>query len=292
MPKPIPSDDFRALRHVFTDDEISMYYCGEEWPPINRVEPIVWAEITLCPDDVSYRTGDRHGPLLKELVGLISMWCDITPEKCPLFDALVDAIEEFKATAFNCLHGYYRPAIGCLRLALEYTAIGAYLKLCAREEEVTAWREGTSKASETGFGFACDKLRSRPRAKGLDSYLRVQHGDDLLSQQYNQPNEPEFKPGGWARRLHAELCHYSHAQLPYGPTTLTLVDGPMYTYQSLELAAGLLLETSAIGCLLVQIASPGMHLPEGALHSPSMQSRTWQQLAFAASAYLTEHDPG
>lgn len=221
MPKPIPSDDFRAIRHVFTEDEISHYYCDEEWPPINPVEPNVWAEITLWPYDVSYRTSDRHGPLLKELVGLVSTWCDITPEHGPLFDAVSDAIEEFKATAFNCLHGYYRPAIGCLRLALENTAVGAYLELCAGEEAVTAWREGTSKAGQIGFGFACDKLRSQPRVEDLDSHLRVRHGDDLLTQQYSQPGEAEFKPGGWARRLHAELCHYSHAQLPYGSTILT-----------------------------------------------------------------------
>jgi hypothetical protein len=280
MPELLPRDDFRAARTVFTHAEIDGYYCDEKWLPINRVEPEVWEELTQFPVDVSYRTSERHGPLLKELVDLINIWIKLTPDGGPLFLAASDAIEEFKAGAFNCLHGYYRPAVGCLRLALENIVVGAYLELGADPEEVNAWCEGSLKTDQSSFGRSMNGLQGLPRVKELELSLRDSQGDSFLNQRSNHPEKPAY-PGGWVIRLYGDLCHYSHAHPTYGPTAMTLVDGPMYTHQSLDQVVKLWLETSAVGCLLMKLARPGMDFPSFALSSPTMLTLDWRPLALA-----------
>jgi hypothetical protein len=59
--------------------------------------------------------------LLSVLYGLWGAWIEATGDPdAPdlLFDAMLDASDEYQAATFNALHGFYRQAIGCLRNAL------------------------------------------------------------------------------------------------------------------------------------------------------------------------------
>jgi len=132
LSKPLSLDDFRAVRIVL-DPENFAFSSGEEPPPSDPVDEGTWHGITVLPGDVSIRTSNHHGGLLKILYDLWAAWIEAVGwDQDPLYDTILDAADEFQAVTFNALHGYYRQAIGCLRNALEQVAIGTYVKSAAR----------------------------------------------------------------------------------------------------------------------------------------------------------------
>jgi hypothetical protein len=130
MTKPLPLDDFRAVRIILEPDDFALSF-GKEPPPSDLIDKETWQGITILPDDVSIRTSNHHGNLLKILYSLWGAWIEAVGENQDfLYDTILDAADEFQATTFNSLAGYYRQAIGCLRSALELITIGAYCQIC------------------------------------------------------------------------------------------------------------------------------------------------------------------
>jgi hypothetical protein len=71
---------------------------------------------------------------------------------------MLDAGDAFQCTNFLFLHGYYRAAMGELRLALELAMIGAYGNLKPNDPDYIVWKNS---GSELGF------TRFRKRAHGM-----------------------------------------------------------------------------------------------------------------------------
>ena len=142
MSKPLPLDDFRAVRIILEPDDFALS-SGDDPSPSDPVDKDTWQGITTLTDDVSIRTSNYHGKLLKIQYDLWGAWIESIGEKQDyLFDTLLDAVDEFHATTFNSLNGYYRQAISCLRSALELITIGTYCQVCSEADRYKEWREG------------------------------------------------------------------------------------------------------------------------------------------------------
>lgn len=71
------------------------------------------------PDDVSVRTSDEYGRLLKRMDRCWDAWIEaLTMRQDPAESAILDAADKFHAATYNALHGFYRHAFGCLQNAL------------------------------------------------------------------------------------------------------------------------------------------------------------------------------
>lgn len=230
---------------------------GDEPPPSDLVDEETWHGITLLPDDVAIRTSNHHGDLLKMLYDLWGAWIDAVREiQHHPYDTILDAADEFQAATFNALHGYYRPAIGCLRNALEQITIGTYCQVCGKATDFAQWKAGQIKIS---VAQSCDGLAGSALVQPLNAHLQTALSDSIFNQ------KTKTNKGGWARRLYDELSNYAHTRPGSTNFDMWASNGPVYVPKAFVSFASMYLETSALGFLLVKLARPHFLLPQGVL---------------------------
>ncbi len=282
MSKPLPLDDFRAVRIILEPDDFALS-SGDEPSPSDLVDKDTWQGITTLTDDVSIRTSNHHGKLLKILYDLWGAWIESIGEKQDyLFDTILDAADEFQATTFNSLNGYYRQAIGCLRSALELITIGTYCQMCAETVRYKEWREG----NENGitFGEACDKLRRTAPAKTLDLHLGKTLRDSIFEQ------KSSTSAGGWARRLYSDLSNYSHTRPGFASGDMWASNGPIYVTKAFVSTVEMQLQVSALCFIMAKLARPTFVLPNDAQQifgSPIIRP---MKIALTAYEYLFKNE--
>jgi len=254
LTKPLPLDDFRAVRIVLEPDD---YALGPRKPdlPTDLIDEETWRHIMILPDEVSVRTSDHHGKLLRELNELDSRWVEyaVGDDEDLLHEVLIYMMDEFDAILYNALHGYYRQAIGCLRNVLELVTYGTLWQITNNVTEFKQWNEVQK---EMRFGESCDKLSRIDRVQGLEAHLHVTLNDSLFDQK-NKTSD-----GGWARRLYSELCQYSHSRPNYTNAGLWNSNGPLYVARSFKITYSLYYDITALSYLLIKLARPDFTLPE------------------------------
>ena len=274
MSKALPLEDFRAVRIVLEPDDFA-FSSGDEPPPSDLVDKETWRGITLLPDDVAIRTSNHHGDLLKMLYNLWGAWIEAVGEtQDPLYDTILDAADEFQAATFNALHGYYRPAIGCLRNALEQITIGTYCQVCGKAMDFAQWKTGQIKIS---FGQSCDGLAGATSVQPLNAHLQTALSDSIFNQ------KTKTNKGGWARRLYDELSNYAHTRPGFTNVDMWASNGPIYVREAFLSFGQMYMETSALGFLLVKLGRPHFLLPQGAL--PIFGSAQVRPMKIARVAY-------
>jgi hypothetical protein len=190
MTQRLPLSDFRAVRHKLEPHEFAISE-GMDVEPTALIDKETWSSLTVLPDDVAIRTSDHNGHRLALLQTLRHDWIEATgnPEKPDeLFNCMLDASDALQCANFLLLHGYYRPALAELRVALELVMIGAYGNLKPNDPDYAAWKNGDS---EWGF------TRARKRMHGM---LRGDQGKWVLA-------EGEF-PDTFFR----QLCRFTHSR--------------------------------------------------------------------------------
>jgi hypothetical protein len=256
LSKPLPVDDFRAFRIVLEPDDFALS-SGDELPPSDLVDKETWHGITVLPYDVSIRTSNHHGSLLKILYALWGAWIEAVGEDqdC-LYDTILDAADEFQATTFNALNGYYRQAVGCLRNALEQVITGAYCQICGKATDFAQWRAGKT---ELSFGRACDGLDGPAPLQPLKVHIQATLGDSIFKR------KTKTTPGGWARRLYSELSNYSHTRPGFTNVDMWASNGPIYVREAFISTAEMYLQVSALCFIMVKLSRPTFTLPQDAL---------------------------
>jgi hypothetical protein len=148
LSKPLPTSDFRAVRIVLESDDFAVS-SGKPDVPTDLIDKDTWFEITHLPDDVSIRTSNHHGALLRELHQLQGVWVSVAigDEQDLLFEVMLYTIDELDAVIFNALHGYYRQSIGCLRNILELVAFGTYCQISGNTVDFEKWQNGQKQTS-------------------------------------------------------------------------------------------------------------------------------------------------
>jgi hypothetical protein len=192
--------DARSRRRLL-DPEV--FLNGSNPPPTDLIDPEVWNYLMHLADHASITTSNHQGTLLSRLYVLERAWVSaIGDDRDFISIAMVDVMDEFLASIFLLLHGFYRQSISALRNVLETTLVGTYLQLSDDRSAFDSWRAGM----EFGFGQAADRVSGIPAVVAFESRLRSAVGDDLFSQR-----SPSWT-GGWSRRLYKRLCEYSHSR--------------------------------------------------------------------------------
>jgi len=205
MPEPLPLDEFRAVRIVLTDDDFALVTEGPARPPRDLIDSETWNSIVTLPDDVSVRTSNRYGKLLRAMDRCWDAWIDsLAMRGDPIETAILDAADEFHAATYTSLHGFYRQAFGCLRNALETIAIATFCQVTGQRQLFTEREAGETRIE---FGRACDGLVNASRLANLRMRLQQELGDSIFDQRKGTSDK-----GGWARRLFSDLSEYEHSR--------------------------------------------------------------------------------
>lgn len=276
----VPKDDFRAARWVLDPDDFAVSSGDPDPLPSDLVAPSVWSGIIDLPTDVSIRTSDHHGSLLaldhRLWESCIDMLDPLKP-KTPLFAAVLDAADEFQACTFNALHGFYRPAIGCLRSVLDLTLTALCCELAPARPEVRAYL-ANPQATEIPLGVACDLIAQVQSVNELESHLESAASDTLFRQKNQQPGE------GWVRRLYGILSKYSHSRAGRTSGDMWQSNGPVYVPRAFRRATLLSIEVAAVMCLLIKIGRPSSSL-SAAMRADVFENPDVKAPAVSAAAY-------
>ena len=188
----------------------------------------IWKSMTSLPHDVSISTYENHQETFDKFWEEWSAWNylvialqDIAqnPHDSPIAYVACDSMDEFQASIYNTLVGFYRIGFSSLRNVLEQIAIGANLSLTGDTSAFTDWIAGNI---ELNFGWAADNLRNQIAISSLENELNINTGDDLFHQK--QPG----RLGGLERRMFSELSSYTHSSPSFTNTDTWQSNGPVY----------------------------------------------------------------
>ncbi len=185
-----PRPDFRQSR-VRLPPEAFAIASGPDLPPRDLIKKSVWASIVSFPDDVSIRTSDDHGTDLEAMHELWGSWIESCgSDQDPVSYFMLDSADEFQASMFNSLCGFYRIASDSLRAAIEKATVGVYFQLCALEQ----WKPEVS--LEVKFGSACDGLSGHSSIRPLSEYLKLARPSFILPGAAKNllANPPDVRP--------------------------------------------------------------------------------------------------
>jgi hypothetical protein len=283
MAHTLPDNDFRTKVWVLDADDFAWSDGEPAPPPSDLIDEKTWSGIQTFAQSVSVITSNCQGTLLKLMYDLWGAWLEaidvdaLDNDPRPIDLTMSDVIDEFQASIFNCLHGFYRQAIGCLRNVVELVVVGAYCEVCGKSNEFKQWRAG---AGEVRFDTACARLAATPATASLDAHLHNEIDDSLFDQKRGT-NE-----GGWARRLYAELCMYAHSRTNFINPDLWEGNGPNYSYDGVIKTASLYLEALALCFTVVKLSRPAFELPHAAEQLYSHEQVQPMRIAYEAYEQL------
>lgn len=202
MTKPLDVADFRSRRIILEDGDFALIEKGEPLPP-DRIDQESWHHIQDLPDDVSVRTSDWHGNVLKKEVTLMAAWIEEHDFKDgPIPSARLDVHDAFQASNFARLHGYYAMGVASLRGALELMAIAVRYQDDPKNTRYAAWLQGRS---HDGISFS----------SSMDGNARM-----------DAPTKSR------AKSLYGELCDYAHSRPGRRDADLWRSNGPIYVREA------------------------------------------------------------
>ena len=196
--------DFR-LRRYKLPPEAFLIHPDKEIEPTDMVDPETWGEITTLPDDVSLRTSEHHGSLLRVANKLVGHWGAMVLDiqsllENPRDDALalvcLDAGDDFQASIYLMLTGFYRQSIATLRMALEGILTGAYFRAFPDPAKFSQWVEGYREGQ-----VWVKEIRNRLMKK--EPYRLFEKEEHKL-----------LAKDGWINFLYSRLSAFSHGR-PY-----------------------------------------------------------------------------
>jgi len=253
--KKTSKNDFRHSRRKLRPEDFAVGP-KEEPPPSDLIDKDTWTGITSLPDDVSLRTSDHYGSLLKNYWDLWDEWICMSGalqkaaknQTSPIDHAALNAIDELQGSIYNALVGFYRLAFSSLRNVLEHMTIGLNLTLAGDQKTFSAWLRGDC---ELRFRWAADNAPQNPPISKLEHYLMNCLGDNLFRQ------KTQNLSGGFARRLFSELSDFTHG----GPASTNVAlwqgsNGPIFVPQAFEKWAGTFAKTYTLGVLEAKLAQP------------------------------------
>jgi hypothetical protein len=237
MSKPVPTSDFRAVRHVLEEHEYAIG--GEDMPPTDLIQPDVWDGIMHLPDDVAITISNHHGTWLRVLYSLWSDWMEAVGkprDADKLFFGMLDAADCFQCATFDFLHGYYRSALANMRSALELVTIGTFGNLAPNDPVYLRWASGDGDL----IFPSCRKRLLKAVPRELQWLVR-------------QGSVPEIQ--------YYDLCRYTHSRPDGSDGTLWESNGPVYNNRAIDITLKANLSTYAICYLLTKVARPQFNLP-------------------------------
>ncbi|MFZ1155357.1 MAG: hypothetical protein WAN93_10680 [Solirubrobacteraceae bacterium] len=248
-------DNFRARRQKLPPEAFAIHPDSEP-EAVDLIDQYTWNGIVNLPDDVALRTSERHGEVLHHAYAAWGYWlgmvldiqalCD--PNDDPLAVAVLNATDEFQASAYAALTGFYRQSIGTLRPALEAMLAAVYFKVLPNKRSFTNWQHGNQ------AGRLWIKTVRRKLAQ-CDPFPRFEEsGDELLAD------------GGWVVWLYGILSEFLHGRPAHTDDAGKRIEttnggmwnsnGPIYAEDAFVLWSRLYFNTLLLAVLLAGLADP------------------------------------
>jgi hypothetical protein len=252
--------DFRSSRRKLPPEAFALGPKTEP-EPSDLIGKDTWGFLIHLPDDVSIRTSNYHGTLLKRAYDVWGGWVSLTLDlqsltTRPRDDALclgwLTAGDELQASTYAMMTGYYRQAIAGLRSALEAVFMGVYFRQFPDPKKFERWADG-HEDGRMWFGKAREALaESEPFS--LFNDLQA----ELASL---------MRKRGWVDFQYATLSGFSHGRPFYVnrfgakvPSTNVELwggsNGPVYEPRSVRLWTTLFFDVSSLLLLLVGLTEP------------------------------------
>jgi hypothetical protein len=178
-----------------------------------------------------------------------------------MFDASLDASDEFWAAPFIAIHGWYRQATASLRNALEGMACAAAFAARNDKAKLEAWRAGSH---EPKFGNAIDMLQQVPSLAASEGRL-------------GPPGLIGPRPG-ILRETYAGLCRYAHSQPGHTNVDIWQSNGPVFVGGGFTQCWIDLCDTVALSYVLLKIGWPALALPDVARPLFAFADERWSGL--------------
>ena len=271
----LDENDFRRERTMLSP---SVFFWAEgepdEWSPhTDKIDSKSWNHIMGLATHVALESSGYAGSVIKRLNQLNNDWTFSwpAPETAPFMEypALI-AGEEFDALVFNALHGYYRQAIGCLRVSLETLVMAAAFAVTSDTASFDAWQKGNLGAK---VGRARILLRDSSEGRRIDAAA--------------QPNSVfGDADGSWLNARYKRLCDYAHSRAGHDNGGIWESNGPLFVPRALATVEREFRETLTLCYLLERLGwrgyAPGQGQP-ALLNGPQ---EGWSQFDAILRAWL------
>ena len=244
-------DDFRTKRYKLPPEAFAIGP-EKEPEPTDLVDEETWRNLVWLTDDVSLRTSEHHGTLLRQANQFLEHWIalvldlqSLVPE--PRDDALclacMNAYDEFQASLSNMLTGFYRQAIAGLRTAMEAVLAGAHFRAYPDPNKFQQWADGYREGQ-----IWVREIREKLKTHQL--YLQFEVDKHTL-----------LGKDGWVEFLYRRLSAFTHGrpffideeenQIPTSNVGLwDGSNGPVYEPRTVRLWSAFFFDTALL-CLLL-----------------------------------------
>jgi hypothetical protein len=273
---PVTEGRFRERRAYLSPEAFADPGSGVE-APTNLIDRRAWMHLMDLPTDVLLQTTDHFGPTFRAMGSLSYMWiCAITPDPPDLplvFDAYLDAYDEFEAAPFVAAHGWYRQATAGLRNALEVMTHAARFAVRGEQARYLSWRDGTADAPK--FQNSVELIRDQPSIAAIEATLPA---GALFGR----------NPDGVIRALYQELCRFAHGHP--GHTNADIWEGsngPIFVLEAFTQFWRDFRDTLLACSILLKLAYPQMGRPADLPEIADYAAAPWHGLApSAVTAYF------
>lgn len=264
MVRKLEADDFRAVRMVLEPDDFALTDGEPDPPPTDLVDGEVWHGIMDLADYVAIQTTSHQGSRIGVLSELSSVWAEAAPVGCILSYAMMACLEDFNASVFTLLHGFYRQSVGTLRSALE---IMVFACLCLVNNDPAEWEQLERGNREIEFQKCRHKLRQASGFRTLEESAKTATGQNLFADRSGADS------GGWVTSLHFRLSQFIHAGGRTSNGSMWESNGPVYSARGMKAAYQSYLETYALVLLLANVADRSLGIPDKVQYLFSYDSR-------------------
>lgn len=226
--------------------------------PTDLIDAETWGEITTLPDDVSLRTSEHHGTLLRTANELVGHWTEMVldiqsltqnPRDDALALACLDISDDLQASVYTMLTGFYRQSIATLRMALETVLAGVYFRAFKDSLKFQQWADGLREGQLWVSQIRKELSKTEP-------YSSFESGP------YSLFAKAETR---WVEFLYSRLCGFSHGRPNYTdedghkiPTNNIGLwggsNGPVYEPRAVKLWSAFYFDTALLCLMLVGLA--------------------------------------
>ena len=249
------AQDFRFKRYKLPPEAFAIGP-EKEPEPTDMVDEETWRNLVWLTDDVSLRTSEHHGTLLRQANQFVGYWIALVldlqslvadPREDALALTCLDAHDDFQASLYSMLTGFYRQAIASLRTAMEAVLTGAYFRLFPEPSKFQLWADGYREGQIWMKTIRHDLKQREPYS------------------QFEKGEHPFLGKGGWVEFLYSRLSEFSHGRPFYMdedghqiPTSNVGLwggsNGPVYEPRSVRLWSTFFSDIALLCLLLVGLA--------------------------------------
>ncbi|MBI2252097.1 MAG: hypothetical protein HYU63_05065 [Armatimonadetes bacterium] len=221
-------------------------------------EEEVLKDIIILPYNISLETFKKYPNEVTYAWHLWNIWVYITVTlqhintegNSPTTYLSTIVIDEFQASVFNSITGFYRVAFSALRNILEQMVVAVYYEPCLRVDKFVPnnykeWLKGKEKIF---FNEMLKKISDYEEVKKIEADLLRKCDDKIFKAQ------KDSKPCVYLQRLYSTLCKYTHGRPNYTNNDLCSNNsGPWFNNSSFKTWYEIFLKIYLLFILVIKI---------------------------------------